>query len=188
MKYLLLPLLIILVPISAYGEIKYNPYVFETPLICMSGADKDVSLTHNEMLEIVSDGISAWTKKLHAVTDSQWSIYIATGVCDYNVIFRGNVINGTLGAITYFSQGSAIEIYTIKNDKPLDRDVINNVMIHEIGHMFGLGHSSDKRSTMYPFSNTNDVNDNDLLAVILKYGTDGWGGYTNNELKYMDFG
>ena len=99
----------------------------------------------------------------------------------------------------YFPNGTkdGIPVYEAK---PTEQIILETTFLHEIGHVFGLGHHKwyDKydwgdesydgkhadRSIMYKLNlRTGDeqktITDFDVNAIIAKYGTDGWGGDTN---------
>lgn len=84
--------------------------------------------------------------------------------------------------------------------KSQSNETIKTVIQHELGHAFGLGHYYDgndnlfniddsHKSIMYSFvapkydPNVLITND-DLNAIIQRYGTDGWLGSVDNSTKY----
>lgn len=62
-------------------------------------------------------------------------------------------------------------IYEINGSNVVD---LQNTLTHEIGHVFGLDHSTDPNATMFPYStagetNLRDLSDDDLLAIATVY-------------------
>lgn len=114
----------------------------------------------------------------HDITIYTWEYHIAEG--------KPNSTN----TITYRAE--------IVNEEKLEE-----IILHEIGHSFGLKHTTwngwesnyacDQRhadfSIMYVSvackNITAEIQEIDYTALIYKYGTDGWNGYTNYDFKVL---
>ena len=50
---------------------------------------------------------------------------------------------------------------------------LESVATHEIGHLLGLGHSNDKKASMYPYINLGEIkglNSDDIRGIKDLYG------------------
>ena len=53
--------------------------------------------------------------------------------------------------------------------RPLTRDEVFTVALHEIGHLIGLGHSEEPRDVMYPTTSVHDLTTRDRRTAMLLY-------------------
>ncbi len=70
----------------------------------------------------------------------------------------GRLHEGTLTLATLSSSG-----------RPLTRDEVFTVALHEIGHLIGLGHSEVPRDVMYPTTSIHDLTTRDRRTAMLLY-------------------
>jgi len=70
------------------------------------------------------------------------------------------------------------KIYISVNDtngKPMTKNQVYTIMLHEIGHALGLGHSKDKKSLMYEGTNSQmaegqEIREDDIKKLYELYG------------------
>ena len=71
---------------------------------------------------------------------------------------EGWIVSATLTLATHTSDGL-----------PLGRDAVYTVAMHEIGHLFGLGHSDDPQDVMFPTTSVHDITPRDRHTARLLY-------------------
>lgn len=79
---------------------------------------------------------------------------------------------GRILAHAFFPSGSMRGVVHLDYDEDWDFASIKQVLLHELGHTFGLGHSSDNKSIMFPWysSSVDNVNQDDKNGIEWLYG------------------
>ena len=113
---------------------------------------------------LMKQAFSAWTKATKGrVTFSYvYNKDLAQDVVEFIDRFNeGSVVGLASAPTSVYKTRSGDEYHRLKQikitvadhtttGKPMDRDQIYTVMLHEIGHSLGLPHTNDKASIMYP--------------------------------------
>lgn len=197
----------------------------DTPIICLYESDpiinglfdtqKTTTDSINEwivLLKYVSGSIDKWNVDYYFV-EGKYELMEVDGGCDVNIKFelypydKNELVGGTTHRMfKHDKYTSLVFIYTHRIDiddnsfkiTPRTQDIISEVLKHEMGHVFGLGHLNDinknydynlglKSIMYYQTSNNKDLTMDDVLSVIMRYGTDGWDGFTNTKLDRYIF-
>lgn len=79
---------------------------------------------------------------------------------------------GRILAHAFFPSGSMRGVVHLDYDEDWDFASLKQVLLHELGHTFGLGHSSDNKSIMFPWysSSVDNVNQDDKNGIEWLYG------------------
>jgi Matrixin len=80
------------------------------------------------------------------------------GQADIRWDAQGWIVSATLTLATHTSDGL-----------PLGYDAVYTVALHEIGHLFGLGHSDDPEDVMFPTTSVHDITPRDRHTARLLY-------------------
>lgn len=80
------------------------------------------------------------------------------GQADIRWDARGWIVSATLTLATHTSDGL-----------PLGYAAVYTVALHEIGHLFGLGHSDDPEDVMFPTTSVHDITPRDRHTARLLY-------------------
>lgn len=79
---------------------------------------------------------------------------------------------GRILAHAFFPSGRMRGVVHLDYDEDWDFPSLKQVLLHELGHTFGLGHSSDNKSIMFPWysSSVDNVNQDDKNGIEWLYG------------------
>ncbi len=115
--------------------------------------------------------------------------FLAASITKLGKQYQEMIVDGAVGGMPFYIKGKlciAIGIRDYKNEK-IDYDKVYHVMLHEIGHIFCLGHSPNKSDVMcgkggdFP----TDLTENDIFVLRLIYHI-GNGKSYNDSKKYIE--
>lgn len=131
-------------------------------------------LSNTESKKLIKKAVETW----NIASKGRVSLSIVDAQKDADVVIKwrqnvslicgisdcDSVSNGRLRSMT-MTVGIGSEFLNV----PIDKKELYFVILHELGHILGLGHSDDKSDVMNPLSLTSDPTERDMTVLKILY-------------------
>lgn len=131
-------------------------------------------LSNSESKKLIKKAVDSWNtaskgrvilnitdvkKDADVVVRWRQNVSLLCGVSDCDSVSNGRLryMTMTLGVGTEFLS------------TPIDKKELYSVILHEFGHILGLGHSDDKEDVMNPFSSSAEPTERDMTVLKILY-------------------
>lgn len=153
----------------------------------------------DEYIELTMKAFDVWSDAIHnKITFQQVEkeyesdikvFFLATSATKLGKQYQERVVSGCCNGVISYMKGKlciAIGIRNYKNDK-IEYDKVYHVILHEIGHILCLGHSSNKDDVMSKTAHKyiTELSENDIFVLRLIYAI-GSGKSYEDEKKYIE--
>jgi matrix metalloproteinase-16 (membrane-inserted) len=146
------------------------------PNVTIYGTQTILNLTTTQVRTVIHHSLRKWSEKslltfredhYNPKADIKVSFMYKDHSDGYEFDGKGNVL-----AHAFYPSGGNKGVVHLDVEETWDMKSLEQVLTHEFGHTFGIGHSSDPKSIMYPWysSSIDDLNDDDKNAVESLYG------------------
>ena len=146
------------------------------PNVTIYGTQTVMNLTTTQVRTVIHHSLRRWSEKslltfredhYNPNADIKVSFMYKDHSDGYEFDGRGNVL-----AHAFYPSGGNKGVVHLDVEETWDMKSLEQVLTHEFGHTFGIGHSSDPKSIMFPWysSSVDDLNDDDKNAVESLYG------------------
>ena len=145
----------------------------------------------NRYFEMIKRACAEWSA---ALTEKKITFYIVNSLNKSDiVIYWGKASYSAAGMQWYEKTGNfkrlALTIGLFSKNDDYSHEEVYALILHEFGHILGLGHSENKNDIMFPKWNPNisELSDNDKLILNLIYYLGDGRTYTECKRQIEDF-